>query len=90
MSGLVVHCKKLHYDTYIGRPSKWGNPFVISKDGDRAAVVARYEEWLKEQPHLVWHCRSCEARCWGAGAHPTPVMGMYCRDSQTNRTTADL
>jgi hypothetical protein len=29
----VVHCKKEKYDIYIGRPSKWGNPFVISKDG---------------------------------------------------------
>jgi len=26
---LVVHCKKSEYDEYIGRPSKWGNPFVV-------------------------------------------------------------
>ena len=25
---LVVHCKKANYDVYIGRPSKWGNPFT--------------------------------------------------------------
>lgn len=24
----VVHCKKENYDVYIGRPSKWGNPFT--------------------------------------------------------------
>jgi len=29
MSSLVVHCKKSPYDVYIGRPSKWGNPFEI-------------------------------------------------------------
>lgn len=23
----VVHCKKEKHDVYIGRPSKWGNPF---------------------------------------------------------------
>jgi len=23
----VVHCKKEPYDVYIGRPSKFGNPF---------------------------------------------------------------
>jgi len=34
---------------YIGRPSKWGNPFVIGKDGDRAEVVAKYEAWLAKQ-----------------------------------------
>ena len=26
-SKYVVHCKKDKYDVYIGRPSKWGNPF---------------------------------------------------------------
>jgi hypothetical protein len=28
---------------YIGRGSKWGNPFRIGRDGDRAAVIAKYE-----------------------------------------------
>ena len=28
---------------YIGRGSKWGNPFRIGPDGDRAAVIAKYE-----------------------------------------------
>lgn len=27
----VVHCKKEPYDVYIGRPSKWGNPFTHIK-----------------------------------------------------------
>jgi len=26
---------------YIGRPSKWGNPFVIGRDGSRADVIAK-------------------------------------------------
>lgn len=34
-------------DVYIGRPSKFGNPFAIGQDGDRAAVIAKYEEWLR-------------------------------------------
>lgn len=38
---------------YIGRPSKWGNPFVIGRDGDRAEVVEKYRAWLLEQPELV-------------------------------------
>ena len=75
MSGLVVHCKKLHYDTYIGRPSKWGNPFVISKDGDRAAVVARYEEWLKEQPHLVVALPELRGKVLGCWCAPNPCHG---------------
>ena len=30
----------------IMRPSRWGNPFVIGKDGDRAAVIAKHKAWL--------------------------------------------
>ena len=26
---------------YIGRGSKWGNPFRIGPDGDRATVIAK-------------------------------------------------
>ena len=37
----------------IGRPSKWGNPFVIGRDGDRAEVVRKYDQWLRAQPELV-------------------------------------
>jgi len=29
----VVHCKRAVYDVYVGRPSKWGNPFTIGRDG---------------------------------------------------------
>ena len=37
---------------YIGRPSKWGNPFVIGRDGNRKDVIKRYEAWLETQPKL--------------------------------------
>ena len=38
---------------YIGRPSIWGNPFPLGKDGNRADVIAKYESWLARQPHLL-------------------------------------
>ena len=53
MTGKVVHCKKDYYDVYIGRPTKWGNPFVIGKDGTREEVVEKYELWLKDNTELV-------------------------------------
>lgn len=53
MGSSVVHCKKSSYDVYIGRPSVFGNPFVIGKDGSREEVVAKYEQWLLGQPELV-------------------------------------
>lgn len=38
---------------YIGRGSPWGNPFRIGPDGDRGAVIARHEAWLRGQHHLL-------------------------------------
>jgi hypothetical protein len=38
---------------YIGRGSKWGNPFRIGPDGDRAAVIAKHQRWLADQHHLL-------------------------------------
>ena len=34
---------------YCGRPSILGNPFVIGRDGDRAAVIAKYRTWFYER-----------------------------------------
>lgn len=43
----VVHCKKSPHDIYIGRPSIFGNPFIMGEDGDREEVVEKYRQWLK-------------------------------------------
>ena len=47
----VVHCKKEKYDVYIGRPSKWGNPFKIGasyggKTLTRETCIDAFESWL--------------------------------------------
>lgn len=66
----VVHCKRAPFDVYIGRPSLWGNPFIVGPDGTRAQVIARYEAWLRAQPTLVAQVKA-ELRgkilgCWCA------------------------
>lgn len=38
---------------YIGRGSKWGNPFVIGNDGTRQDVVEKYAKWICDQPDLL-------------------------------------
>jgi hypothetical protein len=38
---------------YVGRPSKWGNPFHIGRDGTREQVIARYREWIVRQTALM-------------------------------------
>lgn len=65
----VVHCKRERYDVYIGRPSKWGNPFKLNPGDDRAEVLARYEAWLREQPHLLAALHELRGKvlgCWCA------------------------
>lgn len=57
----VVHCKIATFDVYIGRPSKWGNPFSHLKDKTRAIYVVKsrqiaiekYEEWIFQRPELL-------------------------------------
>ncbi len=54
---------------YIGRPSKWGNPFVIGRDGTRAAVIAKYRAWVVAQPALMSALDELRGRdlvCWCA------------------------
>lgn len=34
---------------YIGRPTKWGNPFVIGKDGERHQVIAKFVDYIWDQ-----------------------------------------
>lgn len=45
----VVNKYKEDYDIYIGRGSKWGNPFSIGKDGTREEVIEKYRVYLWEQ-----------------------------------------
>jgi len=49
----VLNKKNSIDGVYIGRPSKFGNPFEIGKDGDREEVIRKYKEWILNQPELV-------------------------------------
>lgn len=42
----VVHCKLEPYDIYIGRPSIYGNPFQIGKDGTREEVIQKHKNYI--------------------------------------------
>lgn len=79
----VVHCKRDHFDVYIGRPSKWGNPFsqlpgtqAEFRVATRSEAIAEYEDWLRGRPDLLEAVRT-ELRgkvlgCWCA---PLPCHG---------------
>ena len=63
-----------HYDdcsqaVYVGRPSLWGNPFKVGVDGDREAVIAAYEKWLRSNKALMAalpRLRGKNLACWCA------------------------
>lgn len=57
---LVVHKSKKPYDIYIGRPSKFGNPWSHEegtlaefKVDTRAEAIQKYEEWVRSQPEMI-------------------------------------
>jgi hypothetical protein len=38
---------------YCGRPSPWGNPFIIGRDGTRDEVCDKHQVWLPTQSRLM-------------------------------------
>lgn len=38
---------------YVGRPSKFGNPFKVEKPSDRGVMVEKFREWIYTQPELI-------------------------------------
>ncbi len=65
---LVVHCRREPFDVYIGRPSYWGNPFVIGKDGTREEVIEKYRMYLLEHTEMRYHIYELRGK----------VLGCYC------------
>lgn len=50
------------YDVYIGRPSKWGNPFRLTDHAnDRQLIVKKYYEWF-HAPKAMGIERCCQKR----------------------------
>lgn len=71
----VVNVRKENCDTYIGRPSKWGNPFVIGRDGTRAQVIEKYREYIRGRPDLVEDLRQFAGKTLGCHCAPLPCHG---------------
>ena len=60
---------------YIGRGSKWGNPFRIGPDGDRTVVIAKHERWLADQHHLLRALDELRGRDLVCFCAPRPCHG---------------
>ena len=49
----VVNIRNSGYDVLISRPSKWGNPFMVGRDGNREQVIRMYEIHVRRRPDLI-------------------------------------
>jgi hypothetical protein len=80
----VVHCKKEKFDVYIGRPSKWGNPYS-HKEGTKAefkvdtreqAIEAYYYYITEgEGQHLLKDLDELKGKTLGCWCSPKPCHG---------------
>jgi hypothetical protein len=71
--------RRTTFDVYIGRPSPWGNPFVIGPDGNRVEVIKKYRAWITSDDrvavalrHNLHLLRGRRLVCWCA---PAPCHG---------------
>jgi hypothetical protein len=71
----VVHCKRESYDVYIGRPSKWGNPFVITKENQRDKVIEQYRTYVLSSPSLMTALPELQGKTLGCWCKPLACHG---------------
>lgn len=71
----VVHCRREPHHVYIGRYSKWGNPFRIGSDGTREEVIRRYERYLAQQPQLLADLPELRGKTLGCWCAPQACHG---------------
>lgn len=75
----IVNKFKQRYTHYIGRPTIFGNPFVIGKDGTRENVIIKYERWARSR---LYDIISKELSPLGQAIYNLPenaVLGCYCK-----------
>lgn len=81
MKTKVVHCKRAPYDVYIGRPSKWGNPFPLEDESERLEVIEKYRAWILKQPKLMAvMLEELEGKVLGCWCSPRPCHGQVLVD----------
>jgi hypothetical protein len=73
---------------YVGRPSKWGNPFRIGVDGTRDEVISKYRRWLeeklKEDPTFLDPLKGKDLACWcplDVPCHADVILEMLNKNS---------
>lgn len=74
----VLNCKTDDIpegSVFIGRPSKWGNPFIIGRHGNRDEVIRKYREWIARQPRLLASLHELRGHNLACYCAPLPCHG---------------
>jgi len=80
----VVHCKKDHYDVYIGRPSKWGNPYTHISDKEtkaefivntREEAITKYKDYILNNEVLMNSLDELKGKVLGCWCKPKSCHG---------------
>ena len=82
MTPRVVHCKKEEFDVYIGRGSKWGNPYS-HREGtlaehvveSRTEAIKKYEEYLLSNEDLMSSLSELKGKVLGCWCKPKSCHG---------------
>lgn len=75
MKTKVVNLNYENYDVYIGRGSKWGNYFIIGKDGNRKEVIAKYKKYVLNNKDLFNSLEELEGKTLGCHCKPKECHG---------------
>lgn len=72
----VVNLRKEKYNIYIGRGSKWGNPYKIGIDGTRYEVIERYKYYIVTNQELLNSLHELRGK----------ILGCYCKPKKCHGT----
>jgi hypothetical protein len=76
MTSRVVHIKREPYDVYVGRPSRWGNPFTVGRDAHtREDAIKKYEAYILAHPKLMAALPDLRGKVLGCWCAPKPCHG---------------
>jgi hypothetical protein len=71
----LVNCRREGFDEFIGRPSRWSNPYHIGHDGSRDEVIDMYRDWLIRQPLLLRDVKMLRGKILGCECPPRRCHG---------------
>lgn len=71
----VVNIRCEPADVYIGRGSKWGNPFRIGPGGTREEVIEKYRQYVLKDHYLISCLGELRGKKLGCYCKPLPCHG---------------